>query len=135
MFGKKILVFFGFVTHAAFFGFFIYFFYADSDPLQYFRSNLWSLFFFASLYGVGDSVWNTFPSVMCSSFFTTQTEEAFSNLKLWQSLGFVLAFFWGPILSFFNKLLIAASCLVFGTICILILNFWILNIDKRTSII
>ena len=49
----------------------------------------------ASLWGFGDAVWNTQTSSILGEVFVSKKEDAFSNLKLWQSLATSIIFFLG----------------------------------------
>eukprot|EP01061_Rhynchopus_euleeides_P026349 TRINITY_DN4309_c0_g8_i1.p1 TRINITY_DN4309_c0_g8~~TRINITY_DN4309_c0_g8_i1.p1 ORF type:complete len:528 (+),score=190.13 TRINITY_DN4309_c0_g8_i1:71-1654(+) len=49
----------------------------------------------ASLWGFGDAVWNTQLSCILGEVFTDRKEDAFSNMKLWQSLATAVIFFLG----------------------------------------
>eukprot|EP01059_Diplonema_ambulator_P015123 TRINITY_DN2621_c1_g4_i2.p1 TRINITY_DN2621_c1_g4~~TRINITY_DN2621_c1_g4_i2.p1 ORF type:complete len:205 (+),score=83.28 TRINITY_DN2621_c1_g4_i2:106-720(+) len=47
----------------------------------------------AFLWGIGDAVWNTQISSILGEVFTKEKDNAFSNLKLWQSLMTSVMFF------------------------------------------
>ena len=47
----------------------------------------------ASLWGLGDAVWNTQISCVLGEIFVERKEDAFSNLKFWQSLATSVMFF------------------------------------------
>jgi len=127
-FGKRIVVFIGALAQLSFI---IAFMYMDryQSLKELIPSRKWILFLGAGVYGIGDAVWNTFPSIMMSTFFTSRTEAAFSNLKLWQSLGFVCAFVWGPLLPFFDKLLVVLAVLIASVISIIVLDRFVAPIN------
>jgi len=92
--GRKIIIWGGSLCHAAFFSYFVYIYF--SDTVEVFKADSWELYVLAGIYGIGDSVTNIIPSTLMSVFFTDKTEAAFAQMKLWQSLGYVIAFAWGP---------------------------------------
>eukprot|EP01061_Rhynchopus_euleeides_P026345 TRINITY_DN4309_c0_g2_i1.p1 TRINITY_DN4309_c0_g2~~TRINITY_DN4309_c0_g2_i1.p1 ORF type:complete len:516 (+),score=163.79 TRINITY_DN4309_c0_g2_i1:71-1618(+) len=49
----------------------------------------------AGLWGFGDAVWNTQLSCILGEVFVDRKEDAFSNMKLWQSLATSIIFFLG----------------------------------------
>jgi len=130
-FGKGPMVLVGFLTHLAFHAFWVFFLYFKSfaDIADY----RYILFITASIYGIGDAVWNTFPSIMMSFFWTEQAEAAFSVMKLFNSLGFTAAFIWGPLLTFFQKEMIAVSVLIVSVTGVFILDRFITSLDGKNA--
>jgi len=124
--GKKTVVFIGFLSHAATFVFLLVFLTVGPGE-AYFIDNKWVLFMIAGLYGVGDAAWNTFSGIIIGYFFTDQTEAGFSNSKLFSSLGAVVAFVWGP--HFFPKLYFCIAILGISMICLVILDRFVAPID------
>merc|ERR1719376_166869 len=57
------------------------------DPDQ-----LYVFFVIPGLWGVADAVWQTQINSLYSVLFPKEAEAAFSNYKLWESLGFILAY-------------------------------------------
>ncbi|CAM1309378.1 unc-93 (predicted) [Pycnogonum litorale] len=52
-----------------------------------------ALFFvIARLWGMGDAVWQTQINSLYGVLFSKDEEAAFSNYRLWESLGFIIAF-------------------------------------------
>ncbi|CAL4066106.1 unnamed protein product, partial [Meganyctiphanes norvegica] len=49
-------------------------------------------FVFAGLWGVSDAVWQTQINAFYGVLFPGQSEAAFSNYRLWESLGFIIAY-------------------------------------------
>ncbi|KAJ9472833.1 UNC93-like protein 3 [Diplonema papillatum] len=47
----------------------------------------------AALWGLGDATWNTQTSAVLSDIFPDKKEDAFANLKMWQSLSTATIFF------------------------------------------
>ncbi|KAL1516984.1 hypothetical protein ABEB36_000808 [Hypothenemus hampei] len=73
------------------------------------------LFFMASgLWGVGDAVWQTQVNGLYGALFRRNKEAAFSNYRLWESVGFVIAYIYSTQLCTRIKLFVQLSILVFG---------------------
>lgn len=68
----------------------------------------------AALWGFSDAVWQTQINAFYGVLFPTQQEAAFSNYRLWESLGFVLSFAYGDYLCVDVKLYILMVVLVVG---------------------
>merc|ERR1711997_14707 len=49
-------------------------------------------FFIAALWGAGDAVWQTQINALYGVLFESDEEAAFSNYRLWESLGFIFAY-------------------------------------------
>ena len=49
-------------------------------------------FLISGLWGVGDAVWQTQINGLYGTLFRRNKEAAFSNYRLWESLGFVIAY-------------------------------------------
>lgn len=54
------------------------------------------LFVLAGLWGVADAVWQTQINAFYGVLFTDKDEAAFSNYRLWESMGFVLFYIITP---------------------------------------
>jgi len=50
------------------------------------------VFVLAALWGIGDAIWQTQINALYGNLFPSKEEAAFSNYRLWESLGFVIAF-------------------------------------------
>ena len=46
----------------------------------------------AGMWGIGDGIWQTQINALYGVLFYSQEEAAFSNYRLWESLGFVISF-------------------------------------------
>ena len=46
----------------------------------------------AALWGIGDAIWQTQINALYGVLFASDEEAAFSNYRLWESMGFLLAF-------------------------------------------
>ncbi|XP_019878966.1 UNC93-like protein isoform X2 [Aethina tumida] len=72
-------------------------------------------FFIASgLWGVGDSVWQTQVNGLYGTLFRRNKEAAFSNYRLWESVGFVIAYAYSTHLCARMKLYVMLSILLTG---------------------
>merc|ERR1712025_955154 len=49
-------------------------------------------FILAALWGIGDAIWQTQINALYGVLFASDEEAAFSNYRLWESMGFLLAF-------------------------------------------
>ncbi|CAH3025931.1 unnamed protein product [Porites evermanni] len=67
---------------------------------------IWVFYIVAALLGYCDAVWQTQINAMYGVFFHDNQEPAFSNYRLWESLGFVLAFAYANFLCIRVKLII-----------------------------
>jgi len=50
------------------------------------------VYILAAMWGLGDAVWQTQINALYGALFASQEEAAFSNYRMWESLGFVIAF-------------------------------------------
>ena len=50
------------------------------------------VYILAALWGLGDAVWQTQINALYGVLFKNKEEAAFSNYRMWESLGFVIAF-------------------------------------------
>jgi hypothetical protein len=59
----------------------------------------------AALWGVADAIWQTQINALYGVLFAKNEEAAFSNYRLWESLGFLFAFLTqvSLLLSLWNK--------------------------------
>lgn len=76
------------------------------------------LIFFAmsGLWGVGDAVWQTQINGLYGLLFRRNKEAAFSNYRLWESAGFVIAYAYATTLCTKMKLYILLAVLTLGCI-------------------
>ena len=51
-----------------------------------------AVFILAALWGVGDAIWQTQINALYGILFPSKEEAAFSNYRLWESIGFIIAF-------------------------------------------
>lgn len=71
-------------------------------------------FVISGLYGVGDAVWQTQINGIYGALFRRNKEAAFSNYRLWESVGFVIAYAYSITLCARMKLYILFSVLILG---------------------
>jgi len=55
-------------------------------------STQYVVFILAALWGIGDAIWQTQINALYGVLFASDEEAAFSNYRLWESMGFLLAF-------------------------------------------
>ncbi|XP_067012186.1 UNC93-like protein [Anabrus simplex] len=78
----------------------------------------YKLVFFAisGLWGVGDAVWQTQVNGIYGTLFRRNKEAAFSNYRLWESAGFVIAYAYSTHLCARMKLYVMLAVLLAGSI-------------------
>ncbi|XP_074165432.1 protein unc-93 homolog A-like isoform X3 [Sminthopsis crassicaudata] len=69
-------------------------------------------FLFAALWGIGDAVFQTQNNALYGVLFVNNKEAAFANYRLWESLGFVIAFGYSTYLCVSIKLYILLGALI-----------------------
>merc|ERR1719228_2679664 len=50
------------------------------------------VYFLAALWGVADAIWQTQINALYGCLFANEEEAAFSNYRLWESMGFLFSF-------------------------------------------
>ncbi|XP_037025609.1 UNC93-like protein [Bradysia coprophila] len=83
-------------------------------------------FAIAGLWGVGDAVWQTQINGLYGLLFRRNKEAAFSNYRLWESAGFVIAYAYSTTLCARMKLYI-----LFGNLTLGVLGYIIVEIRYR----
>ncbi|XP_033638068.1 protein unc-93 homolog A-like [Asterias rubens] len=78
------------------------------------KDQLAVLFVIAACWGMADAVWQTQINALYGILFTDKQEAAFSNYRLWESVGFTVSFAYSNYLCVWIKLAILATVLVFG---------------------
>ncbi|XP_060520144.1 UNC93-like protein isoform X2 [Cylas formicarius] len=73
-----------------------------------------SFFMASGLWGVGDAVWQTQVNGLYGALFRRNKEAAFSNYRLWESVGFVVAYAYSTQLCARMKLYVQLAILVVG---------------------
>ncbi|KOC65190.1 UNC93-like protein [Habropoda laboriosa] len=69
----------------------------------------------SGLWGVGDAVWQTQVNGLYGTLFRRNKEAAFSNYRLWESAGFVIAYAYSTHLCARMKLYVMLTVLLIGT--------------------
>ncbi|XP_071491048.1 protein unc-93 homolog A-like [Diadema antillarum] len=75
-------------------------------------SELAVFFIIAALWGVADAIWQTQLNSLYGILFPEMQEPAYSNYRLWESVGFTVAFAYSNFLCVWVKLVILACVLV-----------------------
>ncbi|XP_031570929.1 protein unc-93 homolog A-like [Actinia tenebrosa] len=78
------------------------------------RDYVWVFYVLAALQGFCDAIWQTQINALYGCYFPDNQEPAFSNYRLWESLGFVVAFAYGNYLGISVKLYILLTVLLQG---------------------
>ncbi|XP_038050547.1 protein unc-93 homolog A-like [Patiria miniata] len=71
-------------------------------------------FVIAACWGAADAIWQTQINALYGVLFPDKPEAAFSNYRLWESLGFTVSFAYSNFLCVWIKLAVLAGVLVFG---------------------
>uniref|UniRef100_A0A096MIK9 Protein unc-93 homolog A n=1 Tax=Poecilia formosa TaxID=48698 RepID=A0A096MIK9_POEFO len=73
-------------------------------------------FVFTALWGMADAIWQTQTNALYGVLFPRAKEAAFANYRMWESLGFVIAFAYSTFLCVEYKLYIVLAVLVISMI-------------------
>ncbi|XP_053736208.1 protein unc-93 homolog A [Synchiropus splendidus] len=73
-------------------------------------------FLFPALWGMADAVWQTQTNALYGILFTKEKEAAFANYRMWESLGFVVAFAYSTFLCLEHKLYILLFFLLLSSV-------------------
>uniref|UniRef100_A0A671FH00 Protein unc-93 homolog A n=1 Tax=Rhinolophus ferrumequinum TaxID=59479 RepID=A0A671FH00_RHIFE len=79
-------------------------------------------FVFSGLWGIADAVWQTQNNVLFGVLFEKNKEAAFANYRLWEALGFVIAFGYSTFLCVSVKLYI-----LLGVLCLTMVAYGIVE--------
>ncbi|XP_064466800.1 protein unc-93 homolog A-like [Ornithodoros turicata] len=85
-------------------------------------------FLIAGFWGLADAVWQTQVNAFYSVLFPEDKEAAFANYRLWESLGFIVAFGTQKILTIHFKLILLSTVLALGMLGYIIIE---INIMKK----
>ncbi|CAH1802288.1 unnamed protein product [Owenia fusiformis] len=87
-------------------------------------ANQLAVFFaMSALWGMSDAVWQTQINALYGSIFTSKSEPAFANYRLWESLGFIIAYAYSNFLCISTKIYILMTILTVGMISYGFLEF------------
>ncbi|XP_017758958.1 PREDICTED: UNC93-like protein [Eufriesea mexicana] len=89
----------------------------------------------SGLWGVGDAVWQTQVNGLYGTLFRRNKEAAFSNYRLWESAGFVIAYAYSTHLCARMKLYVMLTVLLIGTIGYIIVELLHRRKQKRLKAI
>jgi len=129
--GNKPVVAMGYAMHLTFYLFF--FLRLSDEPISWFSDRQYLLYLGAVVYAVGDACMNTFPSIMCSLFFTDDAEAAFSNFKFFQALGSVLAFALANHVDVQWKIVLCIALQVLSAMSLFVLHLFVSSIDGKDA--
>jgi hypothetical protein len=80
------------------------------------EDQMYVLFILAGSWGLADAVWQTQINALYGVLFTNNEEAAFSNHRLWQSIGFVIFYIITPHIRIRISLIILLIFLTLGMI-------------------
>jgi len=80
------------------------------------ENQIYILFILAGLWGLADAVWQTQINAFYGVLFVQNDEAAFSNYRLWESIGFVLFYIITPHIRIRIALIILLIFLTLGMI-------------------
>ncbi|XP_076167954.1 UNC93-like protein [Ptiloglossa arizonensis] len=98
-------------------------------------ANPYVFFTVSGLWGVGDAVWQTQVNGLYGTLFRRNKEAAFSNYRLWESAGFVIAYAYSTHLCARMKLYVMLTVLIIGTIGYIIVELLHRRKQKRLKAI
>jgi len=108
----------------------IVFIFSDLDLLREFPM---FIYITAAFFGIGDAAFLTGANVVISKWWTENPEPAFAQLQLFQSIGFIITFGWGPIFSFELKLILSLIFSAFVLISLVLANKFVHRIDSKQT--
>ncbi|XP_034232341.1 UNC93-like protein [Thrips palmi] len=121
--GRSPLMALGAVVHAVLIGVLLMWRPHPDSPLVFFAiSGLW---------GVGDAVWQTQVNGLYGTLFRRNKEAAFSNFRLWESAGFVVAYAYSTHLCARMKLYVMLCVLLLGVTGYIIVEFLHMRKKRR----
>uniref|UniRef100_T1J282 UNC93-like protein n=1 Tax=Strigamia maritima TaxID=126957 RepID=T1J282_STRMM len=93
--------------------------------------NIYIFYALAGLWGLSDAIWQTQINAFYGVIFTNHEEAAFSNYRLWESLGFIVTFGYANYLCVNIKLYIVLTGLIVGMIGYLIIEIKVYKGNKE----
>ncbi|KAM7395997.1 hypothetical protein PAMA_007329 [Pampus argenteus] len=81
-------------------------------------------FVFPALWGMADAIWQTQTNALYGILFPRDKEAAFANYRMWESLGFVIAFAYSTFLCLEYKLYILLAVLVLTVITYPVVEYY-----------
>lgn len=95
--------------------------------LLYWRPNpdqLGVFFVFSALWGMADAVWQTQINALYGVLFPRHKEAAFANYRMWESLGFVIAFAYSTFICLEHKMYIMLAVLLLAMVTYPVVEFY-----------
>ncbi|MED6247900.1 Protein unc-93 A [Ataeniobius toweri] len=81
-------------------------------------------FVFPALWGMADAIWQTQTNALYGVLFPRDKEAAFANYRMWESLGFVIAFAYSTFMCLEYKLYIVLAVLVLSMITYPVVEYY-----------
>ncbi|XP_078130655.1 protein unc-93 homolog A [Sander vitreus] len=81
-------------------------------------------FVFPALWGMADAIWQTQTNALYGILFPRHKEAAFANYRMWESLGFVIAFAYSTFICLEYKLYILLSVLLLTVVTYPIVEYY-----------
>ena len=88
----------------------------------------WVLFLLAGMWGIADAIWQTQINALYGVLFVNNEEAAFSNYRLWESTGFLIAFILQTQLCIETKLYV-----LIGVISVGMTGYLLIEINERRN--
>ena len=88
----------------------------------------WAFLIIAGIWGVADGVWQTQINALYGFLFANDKEAAFSNYRLWESTGYVIAFILQTQVCIKAKLCILLAVIVMG-----MAGYFLIEINERLN--
>ncbi|ELT90286.1 hypothetical protein CAPTEDRAFT_23401, partial [Capitella teleta] len=80
------------------------------------------LYVLSGLWGLTDGIWQTQLNALYGSIFATESEAAFSNYRMWESLGFIIAFAYSNFICTQVKIIVLLVMLLLGNALYLVVE-------------
>uniref|UniRef100_A0A672QDJ4 Protein unc-93 homolog A n=1 Tax=Sinocyclocheilus grahami TaxID=75366 RepID=A0A672QDJ4_SINGR len=80
-------------------------------------------FVFPALWGMADAVWQTQTNALYGILFVEHKEAAFANYRMWESLGFVIAFAYSTFICLSTKIYVALAVLALTMVTYLYVEY------------
>ncbi|XP_016353291.1 protein unc-93 homolog A-like [Sinocyclocheilus anshuiensis] len=87
------------------------------------RDQLGVFFVFPALWGMADAVWQTQTNALYGILFAKDKEAAFANYRMWESLGFVIAFAYSTFICLSTKIYVALAVLALTMVTYLYVEY------------
>jgi MFS family permease len=97
------------------------------------ESSEYLLYVIPLFWGIADAVWQTQVNSIYGVLFQANKEAAFSNFRLWESLGFAISYAYSNSLCTSAKLYLLLFYLVFGVACYLLIELMEVKAKNHNS--